>query len=255
MTAVVGKRFVDNLPSYYSGKCSYWHDRESHIRAFKCNEYMTPESVDYLLEKGFRRCGDLFYVTDCAPCNGCISYRLNPAHAVFSKSQKRILKKGRNVIIKITEPEITELKIEMYLKYQKHKHPENAESKDDSVMINSLKTQMFENYGNSIQFEFYIEDRLIGFMTADIGVTSLSAVYSVYDIDFLHMSPGKLFILKIIEWMKNKYELFYLGFYIEKHCKMNYKCEFQKATILDPIDDTWKDFQVRENKFSQMESE
>ncbi|MBN1499277.1 MAG: arginyltransferase [Spirochaetes bacterium] len=239
MTAVIRKNFIDSLPSYYSGECSYFGGRESYIRAFKCSELMSDESVDYLLENGFRRCGELFYITDCGSCSSCVSYRVLLDKIRLSASQKRILKRGRDVIMKVNPPLLTDEKRAMYVDYQRHKHSENAENKNDSELMDSMMTQMFREFGNTIQFEFFINNRLIGYVTADSGFSSLSAVYSVYDVSLMKMSPGKLFILRIMEWAKLKYKYFYLGFYIENHEKMNYKSEFGISEILDPEKHIW----------------
>lgn len=236
--------FTD-LPRFYAGECSYWHDRESYYRAFKYEVKFDDNVYDVLLKNGFRRCGELFYQTDCGECIECISYRVKPDEVKFSRSQKRILSKGKNITFEFKTPEINDDKKKMYVQYMRYKHP--GEDNTDNSLFESMKNQMYTHFGNTKEMLFYYDKKLIGYMTVDFGKISASAVYSIYDINNLKISPGKLFVLKLIEYLKNKYTYLYLGFYIKGHQKMDYKSEFGPAEILNKKSGKWDDFDAKKD--------
>ncbi|WP_367317551.1 hypothetical protein [Helicobacter sp. UBA3407] len=71
--------------------CSYLPNLEASFRYFyikNCTVYL----YCALLERGWRRFGNYFFVPTCKTCDACISIRQDCANFVFSKSHKRTLK-------------------------------------------------------------------------------------------------------------------------------------------------------------------
>lgn len=237
-----------DLPLSETDLCAYFHDRESRIQYFFSQYGVLEPVLDKLLEAGTRRSGELYYINACPSCKACVPYRLKIKDFKPSRSQKRILKKNKHIYLKAVKPNRTQEKTELYLRYQYYQHhlkpafTINTDF-DEKQNLKIMQHQMYTNTANSIELEFYDSDRLVGFMIIDAGETSLSAVYSVYDIEYYQHSPGNMMILRSIEWGKeNNYQYYYPGLYIASHPKMSYKAAFQPAQIFNVETEAWEGF-------------
>tara|TARA_B110000858_G_scaffold181823_1_gene220627 strand:- start:210 stop:530 length:321 start_codon:yes stop_codon:yes gene_type:complete len=79
----------------------------------------------------------------------------------------------------------------------------------------------------TIFIEFRLKNKLVAVSVFDRLNNSLSAVYTFYKIDLLQRSLGQLAILTQIDIAaKNGLSYLYLGYWIEKSAKMNYKNDY-----------------------------
>lgn len=228
-------------------ECSYYHDRVSKIVFFINNSL--PDSVfEYILEQGFRRSGNYYYQNHCPECRACLSYRIPLKQFVYHDWQKRILRKNQNILVKVGEPNPTPEKEKLYLKYQYQQHflkPVSSSAKEkweDEKYLDIMYHQMYHNPISTKEIELWDKDKIMGFAILDVAEKSTSAVYSVYDPDLQKNSLGSFMILKMLEWsINNHFTYFYLGFYIPKHQKMDYKARFKPAEILNPKTNQWEE--------------
>ena len=240
--------FLQNLPETPETPCAYFPDRPSKAKAFIFEDALPNEYLSHLLNQGYRRCGTFYYKQNCVACNLCLGYRLEASKFKPSRSQKRIIKKNQDLISKIVEPEITDEKEELYLKYQLEQHHKKPAFKGVEKYFDREKTlgvmyeQMYNSPPQTKELEIYLGDRLICFGILDIGDDSVSAVYSVYNPDLRERSLGTFFILSALEWARQQsIHYFHLGYYIPNHSKMAYKANFKPAEILHPNTGEWVD--------------
>jgi arginine-tRNA-protein transferase len=214
---------------------------------------LPPELFSVLLDLGFRRSGTYYYKPYCPGCTQCKSYRVVLSDFSHSRSQKRILKKNRDLEFQISLPKFTRGKEELYLKYQYFQHfkkdrkLKSIYKKEGTFnpdrLLESMYYQMYTNPSNSIESHVFLDGKLLGFGILDITKTSVSTVYFVFDPDLNRRSLGTYSILKEIEWaQKRGLRYYHLGFYIHRHPKMDYKKYFKKAQVLDPVSNDWIDF-------------
>jgi len=245
--------FLDSLYNSEEHECNYFPNRKAMVKAFVLDSDFNGEEHDYIFSKGFRRSKDLYYIPVCNGCQECISYRLEVQKFVLSKSQRRVLKKNSDLTFVFNKPKSSKLKEEIYLRYQYHQHhlkPISSESEEfnEVKQLQIMKAQMYSNPSSSLEMNIYLEEKLLGFAIIDVGHESISAVYSVYDIDYKKRGLGNFFILQSILLAKQlDYKYYYLGLYIPNHFKMEYKNKFQPAEILDPHTKKWKAFNKNEN--------
>lgn len=239
-------KFLESLEVNSHNTCSYFPEKDSSLAVFCHKQPLSPPFIDQILEHGFRRSGFCFYKTACENCSACMGYRLPLRNFHLSNSQKKVLRKNKNIQLKIVQPNATKQKEELYIKYQYQQHFQkstdglNQKEFNRQEMLDVMYHQMYENTFHSIEMELYREEQLVGFAVFDIGNRSISAVYSVYDPDFYKISPGKLMILRSIQWAKQMdYHYYYLGIYIEGHPKMEYKASYGMAEILSPNETQW----------------
>ena len=88
--------------------------------------------------------------------------------------------------------------------------------------------------------ELRIVRRLLSVSVMDHVANGLSAVYTFYDPDESHRSPGIFTILKQIELARSiDYDWLYLGYWIKDCQKMSYKARFQPLEAFQPETNTW----------------
>lgn len=242
---------LDEIPYTPEGQCSYFTDRMSRSRAFRIEGDIPAAFYEVALNRGFRRCGDIYYLQRCHHCVLCLSYRVRLDAFLPTRSQSRVLRRCRNVTCRVAEPEPTPEKESIYLRYQYHQHylkdqerPGNSvrSNYDETSLRQTMYFQLYTNPSTTREVMLYLDKRLIGFSIFDVAERSVSAVYSVFDPGFSRRSPGTLAILRGIEWARRQnYTFFHLGHFIPGHPKMDYKSRFRPAEIMNPNTGDWQD--------------
>ena len=160
------------------------------------------------------------------------------------KWKKRILKLNEAIYYNVKKPKNSIEKQKLYLDYQNKKH--NSNELKEEELIDSMEKQLYRFIENSLEFNFYYNNVLCGFAILDVGLTSISAVYSVYNPKMLKQGIGNFILLKIIEWAKKEnFQFLYLGSYMSNISKMSYKARFKPAEVLNAGSSKWQTF----NKF------
>ena len=234
------------IPLAPPSTCSYFDDRLSRSRAFRLGHDIEPKFLESALDRGFRRCGDIFYQQDCPTCNACVNYRVRVEDFQPSRSQRRVLKRNEDLRVEVLPPSPSSEKEDVYLRYQYSQHylrPANEARPSRFDAQSALETMYFQMYTNpdsSREIELRLDGQLLGFGILDLAVDSVSAVYFVFDPDFRPRSIGTLAILREIEWCAaHGFTWLQLGFYIAGHPKMDYKSNFAPGEYLDKVCGQW----------------
>ncbi|PJZ50073.1 arginyltransferase [Leptospira saintgironsiae] len=232
--------FLNSLPETPESECAYYPKRNSKVKGFFSKEKLPPEILDDLFRFGFRRSGNLFYRTNCSVCSHCLSYRVLLPEFFPSSNHRRLIKKNQDLIVKISPPVIDDDKKNLYVKYQKSRH-EGSYGESESEILETMKFQMYEGSENSGELLLYKNDALLGWILLDLGLETVSAVYSVFDPEESKRSLGNFLILSSILWAKeNGFKEFQLGLFLPGHPKMDYKKNWKPAEILDRAKGIWK---------------
>jgi arginine-tRNA-protein transferase len=215
-----------------SSDCPYFEDGRISTVEFLLPDHGDQETYHLYLAKGYRRIGKVFYHNVCDGCSECLPLRIDTSRFSPSRSQKRTLRKNRDMIVKIVEyPSVTEEKILLYSRYLKSKHnSDSAERVEESM---SMLYNIHYGYPRSIEMDYYLRDRLVGVGIVDEADDSLSSNYFYYDTSCLPRRPGVFSILTEISLagrLGKKY--YYLGFYIKDNPRMSYKGQFRPAQVL-----------------------
>lgn len=230
------------LVEFYSEEktCSYIDSKKSIFRYFHIQN-VKPSFYHWLLERGFRRFGNYFFVPMCQGCNDCISIRTLIDDFKFSKNHKRVLKKAQNIDIQIQKPTISQAHIELYNRY--HQTMRDKKGWDYTPTTPESYMDMFVDGHQDFGYEFlyFIDSQLIGVGLVDALGQSITAVYFYYDHNFSHYSLGTLNILKQISIGREfglKY--FYPGYWIKNHYCMGYKERFTPFEVLKNAPDIFE---------------
>ncbi|MEA2111676.1 MAG: arginyltransferase [Campylobacterota bacterium] len=208
-------------------KCAYISEN-SQTTHYKIIERCSKEKCAVLIERGWRRFGNMFFRPICQECNSCESIKIDVANYKFSKSQRRVLKKAQHFQSKLQEPSMSKEHLALFLKY--HHHMEHKrEWENHGVSANSYYSSFVHGYGDfGYEILYYDDDKLIGVDLVDILPDGISSIYFYYDPDYEPFSLGTYTILKQIELAKEKnLAWIYLGYYVQECQSLNYKNRYK----------------------------
>jgi leucyl-tRNA---protein transferase len=217
------------LLSSQSHSCSYFSDRDAQTTfvhpAFEMNTF----AYSQLIAKGYRRSGDDVYKPTCTHCSACIAARISVPSFQPTRNQKRCLAKNHNTVASIKPAIYDQRHYDLYLRYQKTKHP-------DSSMQNTSPEEYLRFLGSrwcdTLFVEFSNENQLIAVAVIDYLEDALSAVYTFFDPEFAHQSPGVYAVLWQLDYAKHlNFPWLYLGYWIKACKKMCYKTQYQPLEI------------------------
>lgn len=200
-----------------------------------------PHFYPRLVAKGFRRSGDQVYRPYCQHCQACQSLRISPQAFIPSRSQKRLYNKNKAFRIELSDRAKAQY-FDLYQNYINIIHP-------DGPMFPACKAQYNEfiksSWNQCLFLEIYDQEKLISVSITDIitdeNNMAWSAFYCFYDPDYRAYSLGTFAVLSQLTLAKElKVDWLYLGYYIKKCRKMNYKTQFNSHQLF--IDEQWLTF-------------
>jgi len=213
--------------------CSYFDDKMCDIR-YKYIEQCSSSEQLKMLERGWRRFGNMHFVPECRSCTECKTIRIDIEKFEFSKSQRRVLNKNKDTEVYIQKPTVTYEHIDLFNKYH------DVMSQKKNWELNVIDVNEYNNsYVNGAhdfgkEILYFRNNKLVGVALSDMMQGGMSAVYCYYDHDFEHLSIGQFSILAQISIAKqNKIPYLYLGYWIKDHFSMGYKERYAPFEVLE----------------------
>ena len=212
--------------------CSYFDDRLSDIR-YKLIDNCDPKTYFKMLERGWRRFGNVHFVPECKECTACQTIRIDVKKFQFTKSHKRLFNKNKDIEIYVQKPSLSIEHIELYNKYHKVMQFKK-DWLDNEITPSEYKSSYVDgasSYGREILYMH--EGKLIGVALSDMLQDGMSAVYCYYDHEYHHRSIGKFSILAQISIAKQaNIPYLFLGYWIKDHLSMGYKENYKPFDVL-----------------------
>ena len=179
---------------------------------------------------GFRRSHNIAYSPACPECQACKAVRVVVKDFILSRSQIRIMKKNKELLVEKVSLKATPEQYELFLSYQVERHKDGDMSK---MAFRDYQSLIEETPVNSELIEFRLADlTLIAVCLLDKVDNGLSAVYSFYQPSLSYRSLGTYMILWLAENARIlKLDFVYLGFWIDGCDKMSYKAKFQPLEV------------------------
>jgi leucyl-tRNA---protein transferase len=213
-------------------QCSYFDDKLCDIR-YKYMDSCTSTEQHKMLERGWRRFGNMHFVPECKKCNECKTIRIDIKKFKFSKNQKRVLNKNKEIQVYVQKPTVTYEHIGLFNKYHKCMSDKKdwTENVIDIQEYYNSYVRGAHSYGKEILY--FRGDKLVGVALSDMLENAISAIYCYYDHDFEDLSIGQFSILVQISIAKqNNIPYLYLGYWIKDHLSMGYKERYKPFEIL-----------------------
>jgi arginine-tRNA-protein transferase len=207
------------------------------FRAFEA-EGISAGLFQRLLDAGFRRSGAIIYQPMCAGCRACVPLRVSVESFTPSKSQRRVLRRNKDVVVHVGHPEATREKWELYELYQRQWHRKTARESDD---VMEFVTFLYRSPVESVEFEYRDPwGQLLGVGIGDVCSASLSSVYFYFDPRQARRSLGTFSAMYEIHWAREmKLKYWYAGYWIKECPTMTYKSRFRPCEILS-TDGVWR---------------
>ena len=189
-------------------------------------EPLSPAQFDDRLAAGDRRSGPLLYRPACPSCTACEPIRLDLARFAPRETHRRTKRRGDLWLdVRIHTPIVDSRRIDLF---NRHREERGLEHADGPIDEEGYRQFLTETCCESVEFEYRHEGKLVAVAIADLGRTSLSAVYCFYEPDFPGLSLGTYSVLRQVEFCRQTGRThLYLGFYIADSAHMVYKGLFR----------------------------
>jgi arginine-tRNA-protein transferase len=226
---LLGRIGLDFLIAGELHPCPYLPGRQASEEAFLVSEF-SPEFYHDLMDHGFRRSGFVFYRPVCPFCDQCIPLRVRTADFSPSKSIRRVIRKNSDVTVKSGVPKLTDEKRKIYARYLAIQHASSKEMTEED-----LESFLYASPVLTVEFEYRVKGRLMAVGIVDVSSRSFSSVYTYFDPEFSHRSPGTFSAAHEIMICRDKgIPYYYLGYYVPDSPSMSYKKRFRPCEILTP---------------------
>jgi len=190
---------------------------------------------DTLSVNGFRRSQNVAYRPQCPGCNACVATRIVANEFEASRSDKRTIKRNKNLRRVVRPSMATEEQYQLFRKYLGSRHSGGAMAEMDALDFASMvedstvRTQVIEYHETSDEGE----PVLVAACLTDVMADGVSLVYSFFDPDRQRDSLGNYIILDHID-LANALGLsyVYLGYWVDGCRKMAYKTRFNPTETL-----------------------
>ena len=179
-----------------------------------------------LSQQGFRRSQNVLYRPSCTDCAACLSARIKVADFKPTKSQKRTLRRGREIVRKASSPWATENQYELFRTYLDARHADGGMADMD---VYEFSAMIEETPVRSRVIEYFEPENntLIAVSLTDVLKDGLSMVYSFFTPHMPSNSLGTYMILDHIDIAREAdLPYVYLGYWVPGSPKMDYKAKF-----------------------------
>lgn len=202
---------------------------------------VTPAEMDIFLAEGWRHVGRRFFRYSSGFYDSVFRHvaplRIRLSNFSLSKSQRRTLKKNRDLRIVVRPFEITHEKHELFERHKRRFTFGVPES-----IYNFLPREADENPCEALEICVYREDELLAASFFDVGELAISSVYAIFAPEERARRLGIFTMLLEIEWaLENKKDFFYQGYCFEEESFYDYKKRFRGVEKFDWISN-WEGF-------------
>ena len=216
-----------------SEKCSYIPGLEQTTH-YKIIQECDAVYNAHLIERGWRRFGNMYFRPMCEGCSACESIKVDVKNYQFSKSERRVIKKNAHLKMVLRKPTASHAHIALFEKYHDYMHERRGWDKQPINIKNYYMS--FVNGYNEYGYEvlFFDEDKLVAVDLIDILPNGISSIYFYYDPDYSHLSLGKYSMLRQISYAKtHNLDWIYLGYYVKECQSLAYKADYKPFLTLE----------------------
>ncbi|MGB8601579.1 MAG: arginyltransferase [Rhizomicrobium sp.] len=244
-----GKTVTDQrqtcVPQFYLtpvGSCPYLPGRQERKIFARLDGPLAQGLNNALTQSGFRRSQTIAYKPSCEGCHACVSVRILVNDFVFSPNQRRVLRRGRDLVSRETYPKATR---EQYALLRTYLDTRHADGGMNDMSLFEYAAMVEETPVRTRIFEYRLmegiggpagdtqESPLIATALTDVLNDGLSMVYSFFHPGLTRRSLGSFMILDHIRRAQSLgLPYVYLGYWVQECAKMRYKARFTPLETL-----------------------
>lgn len=218
--------------------CGYYADRTANNLVLDPEEPRLAQVFEQALEHGFRRAGDRIYRPACPACSACVATRIAVDRFEPRRRHQRVWAQNQDLRVEIEPAHESEQHLSLYQRYLSGRHPGAGMDDGDPEGFSRF---LLSTWADTVFINLYLGDDLVATAVTDCTPHALSAIYTFYAPEHAKRSLGTLAILQQIEYARRTSRPYlYLGFWIDRHPKMQYKESMPRLQILLK-DATWAD--------------
>jgi len=213
--------------------CPYLEGQMERKIFTRASEDQSAHLNNVLTHAGFRRSQSILYRPACELCTACKSARIPTAWFKPTRSQRRTLKRNRDLLRLSRPAEATPEQFGLLARYLDHRHADGDMAGMDFFDFASMvedgaaQTEVVE-YRNA-------SGALVAAVLVDLLVDGLSLVYSFFDPALEADSLGAYIILDQVERARAEgLPYVYLGYWVQGSPKMEYKAKYRPLEVLEP---------------------
>ncbi|GAB3107223.1 arginyltransferase [Aestuariicella hydrocarbonica] len=215
--------------------CSYLPDEEATTVFVDPNFKVDASLYSALSENGFRRSGKHLYRPHCQHCNACLAARVPVKEFIKDRKQRRCWNRNADLLVSSSLDIDTPEHYALYANYIEQRHSDGDMYPPSREQYTGFLTR---EWGVTEYLEFRHQGRLLAVAVCDRMDNGYSAVYTFFDPQEERRSLGAFAILWQIELAKSlNLDSLYLGYWIKKCDKMNYKTQYRPLELL--VDKRW----------------
>ncbi len=197
------------------------------------------ELNDALGRIGFRRSQGVAYRPSCAGCSACISVRVVTHEFVPTGTQRRLLKRHRDLEVNACRAWATDEQFQLLRRYLSARHPGGGMAGMDE---DDYADMIEHSPVNSLIIEYRepsvggVRGRLVGACLTDRQADGLSMIYSFFAADDAGRPGLGNFIIMdhILRARDAGLPYVYLGYWVKGSARMAYKTRFRPIEMLGP---------------------
>ncbi len=210
-------------------ECSYLPEEQATTLFMDPEVLLNKQLCSDLAEVGFRRSGRHIYRPHCSRCRACIPARIPVDSFQMRRTQRKTWNKNASVMVSRLPADFQD---EHYLLYAKYINQCHQDGDMYPATIEQYTSFLVESTEFTSFYEFRLHGELLAVSVVDHLQSSLSAIYTFYDPDYLQRSLGRYCILWLIaEAKKLGLSHLHLGYWIRNCQKMNYKIEYRPVEL------------------------
>lgn len=223
---------------YGPNPCPYLPDRLEHQVFSVLGEENAQEDFENLSLIGFRRSQTMIYRPACTSCQSCISVRVRARDFVPTSSQRRIIKRNRDLKEGWQALYFNDALYDLFHAYVQSRHGDGPMAE---MSYGDCEEMLGKSVVNSRLFILYAPSgEILAVCLVDLLALGFSAVYSFFSPNYPKRSLGSYIILRLIERAKVSDKGYvYLGYWVSNSPKMNYKRHFMP--LEGYIKDKWQE--------------
>ncbi len=213
--------------------CSYLENRHQTMH-YKIIEESSTDNCSRLIERGWRRFGNMFFRPVCRECTACESLKIDVKNYRFSKSERRVIRKNADLRTIIQRPSMTQAHLDLFTLYHDYKADHRGW---ETQTINARNYYMsfvhgYNDYGYEVLY--FDKETLIGVDLIDILPNGISSIYFYYHPDYSERSLGRYSLYKqIVMAQENNLDWIYLGYYVQGCQSLEYKNQYDPLFLLE----------------------
>jgi len=216
-----------------SHPCPYLPGRTARLARFYATG-LSARELDGLLAQGWRKFGLYYFRPACRTCAACIPVRVRVNDFRPGASQRKILRRNRDVEVRFGDLRCTDEIFAIYRDHSWNRFRKKAARAD-------FEAGFFSPSCPSLQSEYYLGEKLIAVGFLDAGVRGLSSVYFVFRTQYSRRGLGILSIMCEIEYARSRgLPYYYLGYCVAENRSLNYKARFHPQERFDWDAKEWR---------------